>query len=404
MRYMSCAYLMIALAVVLSGCNLSLDVQPPAAPNTGVVLVTTPAPSVVSSALSTKPVSPTITATTVSQSIGTIPTTTCSPRTDWPVYIVSAGDTLGSLAQRTGTTVRTLSVANCLTDANLITVGQQLRIPPNRLGIPTPFGPPTPSEIHIGGQLTVSPVIGNEAGWLVLQAGSIVTISWPHAEQLESVEVNFRLSPPGTSSTPTIIGTDINSVDGVSIQWAVPAGGTQGYLEATAEILGGRVVDQTQTPLPILASRFPIPTSTSPAPVTITYQSFEKGHMFGRRDARKVYVLYNTGYWEYFDDTWEGEPIYPSMPEDGSIPCGSSFRPYGALGKVWWTHNPVLPTRLGCGTAPQTEYTSPWEEQPTILPDNTRLFIHIFQWPDGRTLVFDPKMLDPTSSSSAPAS
>jgi LysM repeat protein len=398
---MYCAYLMIALMVVLSGCNISLDVQTQAAPNAGVVLVTTPAPSAVSSALSTKPASPTITATTVSQFIGTIPIITCSLRTDWPVYIVSAGDTLGNLAQRTGTTASTLSAANCLTDANLITVGQQLRVPPNSLDVPTPFGPPTPNVVRAGGQLTVSPVIGNEAGWFVLQAGSIVTISWPNAEQLGAVEVKFRLSPPGTNSAPIIIGTDINTVDGVSIQWTVPAGGTQGYLESTAEILGGRVVDQTQTPLPILASRFPIPTSTPIAMISVIYQPFERGYMFARRDTRKVYVLYNTGFWEYFDDTWEGEPIYPSMPEDGSIPCVNSFRPYGALGKVWWTHNPILPTRLGCGTAPQTEYTSSWEERQTLMPDNTSI---IFQWPDGRTLVLDLKMLDPTSSSSEPTS
>jgi hypothetical protein len=185
----------------------------------------------------------------------------------------------------------------------------------------------------------------------------------------------------------------------------VPQGGTQGYLEATAGTLGGRVlVDQTQIPLQILASHFPIPTSTPLAAVSVIYQPFEHGNMFGRRDARKVYVLYDTGFWEYFDDTWEGEPIYPSMPEDGSIPCVNSFRPYGSLGKVWWTHNPILPTRLGCGTAPQTEYTTPWEERRTLMPDNTPIFIHIFQWPDGRTLVLDPKMLNPTSSSSAPAS
>jgi LysM repeat protein len=394
------------LLYAISGCNLSLEAQAQPEPDTPAFRTTPFAPvSSVSNPVAAATLSPTGTATTVAQSNSNNRSSSCSPRTDWPVYVVSSGDTLGGIAQRTGTTVSILSAANCLADANLISVGQKLHIPPNPRGIPTSYVPPAPNYVHVGGQLTVSPVIGNDSGWFILQPGSVVTITWPRAEQLGTVEVNFTLSPPGTGSTPSIIGTDINTADGVSIQWTVPPDGTQGYLEATAGTLGGRVlVDQTQIPLQILASRFPIPTSTSPATVTITYQPFEKGYMFGRRDARKVYVLYNTGFWEYFDDTWEGEPIYPSMPEDGSIPCGNSFRPYGALGKVWWTHNPILPTRLGCGTAAQTEYTSSWEERPLILPDNTSAFTHIFQWPDGRTLILDPKMLDPVSSSSAPAS
>ncbi|MBZ0278073.1 MAG: hypothetical protein K8I60_18140 [Anaerolineae bacterium] len=335
-----------------------------------------------------------------------------------------------------------------------------------------------------------------------MQAGSTVTITWPRAEQLGAVEVNFLFSPPGTGMTPTYIGTDTNTSDGVSMQWTVPLSGTQGYLEARAGTLGGRVlVDQTQEPVKILAA----PASSngnvqitaftvSPNPVqrggiltlswatagassvqivrysengvpinetwgrniplsgsmtyalpsqeyfnqiaftltanpgqpnsvsqrvdiplvcpfatiyygcpmnqqtvNVVYQPFEKGVMFGRRDTRKVYVLFNDGSWEQVDDTWEGEPIYPSMPEDGSIPCGSSFRPYGALGKVWWTNNPILPTRMGCGTAAETEYATPWEEQRGWRPDNTPITINVFRWPDGRV-----QALNPTSGWSLP--
>lgn len=243
--------ILVLVCCVMAGCNMPLKVQTPAAPKMSSVLVTTVAPSVAV----TRTASPTPTAPLTLQPINAIRSTNCSPRTDWAIYIVAAGDTLGSIAQRTGTTVGLLAEANCLADANQIMAGQQLRIPYNSLDVPTPVGPPLPSGIRVGGQLTVAPVIGDEAGWLVLQAGSVVTITWPRAEQLGAVEVNFTLSPPGTGSTPVYIGTDINTADGVSIQWTVPSTGTQGYLEATAGTLGGRVlVDQTQIPLKVLAA------------------------------------------------------------------------------------------------------------------------------------------------------
>jgi len=480
------------LLCCISSCNISLEVQTPAAPKVSSVLVTTAAPGMAI----TRTASPTPTATLTIQPINAVRSTNCSPRTDWAIYIVVAGDTLGSIARRTGTTVNLLAEANCLADANQIMAGQQLRIPHSSLDVPTPVGPPTPNGVRVGGQLTISPVIGDEAGWLVLQAGSVVTITWPRAEQLGAVEVNFTLSPPGTGSTPTYIGTDINTADGVSIQWTVPSTGTQGYLEATAGTLGGRVlVDQTQIPLKILAapqnsgggvqinsfivspnpvqrggvltlswstsgaSRVQIErysengrpinelwgrniplngsmTYTLPSeeyfnhisfvltadpgqassvsqradtelvcpfatiffgcPMTqqttnLIYQPFDRGYMFARRDTRKVYVLYaDTQQWEQFEDTWQGEPIYPSMPEDGSIPCGSSFRPYGALGKVWWSNNPILPTRLGCGTSAQVEYTTPWEEHRGWAAGDTPITINVFHWPTGDNLVLDP--------------
>jgi putative lipoprotein len=53
----------------------------------------------------------------------------CRVRTDWPVYVVQRGDTLFSIAQRTGSTVGELTFANCLSNPNNITVGQRLHVP-----------------------------------------------------------------------------------------------------------------------------------------------------------------------------------------------------------------------------------------------------------------------------------
>ena len=59
----------------------------------------------------------------------TSPAPSCTPRNDWPVYTVEAGDTLYSIADRSDTTVDTLQAANCLADPNTIGVGQSLRVP-----------------------------------------------------------------------------------------------------------------------------------------------------------------------------------------------------------------------------------------------------------------------------------
>jgi uncharacterized lipoprotein YbaY/LysM repeat protein len=54
----------------------------------------------------------------------------CRVRTDWPVYVVQRGDSLFTIAQEFGTTVAELTYANCLTNPNVVYVGQTLYVPP----------------------------------------------------------------------------------------------------------------------------------------------------------------------------------------------------------------------------------------------------------------------------------
>jgi LysM repeat protein len=55
--------------------------------------------------------------------------TACTPRTDWPVYIVHRGDTLYQISRRVGASLSQLMTANCLSNANRIYVGQRLYVP-----------------------------------------------------------------------------------------------------------------------------------------------------------------------------------------------------------------------------------------------------------------------------------
>jgi hypothetical protein len=100
------------------------------------------ATTIINIATSIPSISPTIT-----QVINTA-APSCTPRSDWPLYTVASGDTLGSLAERTSSTVQILVTANCLTNANLLSVGQQIRVP----SIPAPL--PTPTSNQCAGNVS----------------------------------------------------------------------------------------------------------------------------------------------------------------------------------------------------------------------------------------------------------
>lgn len=104
--------------------------------------VVTPIPSAISSPQSlvtatlgagTPTITPTVAATatrtTTTNTGSNNPKPNCTVRSDWPVYTVVAGDTLAGIAQRVSSTVNDLTNANCLANANNISVGQQLRVP-----------------------------------------------------------------------------------------------------------------------------------------------------------------------------------------------------------------------------------------------------------------------------------
>lgn len=77
----------------------------------------------------------------------------CVPRADWVyTYTVQAGDTLFSIAQRFGLTLAQLQTGNCIVNANLIAVGQVLRVP-----FPPPPPPPTITPTFRGPGPTLQP-------------------------------------------------------------------------------------------------------------------------------------------------------------------------------------------------------------------------------------------------------
>ncbi len=115
------------LVMTTLACNLGSPAVPPTSlpsPSAAALTITSTAPVVLST-------STPIPATT-SPSL-----TACTVRTDWPIYTVATGDTLGDLAVRTGSTTPDLAQANCLSDANSIYPGQQLHVPRQPVGEPS---------------------------------------------------------------------------------------------------------------------------------------------------------------------------------------------------------------------------------------------------------------------------
>ena len=81
-------------------------------------------------------------------------------------------------------------------------------------------------------------------------------------------------------------------------------------------------------------------------------QSYEKGSMFWRQDTARIYVLYESGGWQAFPDTWdEDQPVFSCT----EAKMGAPPKPQRGFGKVWCNESGV---REGLGRATTEEVAS----------------------------------------------
>lgn len=172
----------------------------------------------------------------------------CVPRNDWTTYIVVSGDTLGKIAQRTGTTVNALVQANCLANANVIAVGQTLRVP--RLPVtetPTPqITYPTmncldPRWPALGTDfLSIQPNQGGRADCVEIVRDTVTTVAW-------------RTAPPGTTQVTfyrvydgmpraDVMGVDNVPSDGFGVTYQFYSGISNGAIWAEAIVPGSKAI------------------------------------------------------------------------------------------------------------------------------------------------------------------
>jgi LysM repeat protein len=217
---------LIALALVSLACNLGVSAVPTPTPfilvTPPVIIVTaTPTPR-----LATNP-PPVIT-----QPI-------CTPNTAWQIYFVRQGDTLANIAARSGTTVAALVQANCLTNPDVIFVGQALRVPRQPVII-TPTAPrtPTPSGPSISG-VSIEPSMQRGAGQFQVATG---TITLRAVGVSGAVRVAYYLQQIGTGA-PVLIGESSTPQNGFAVQWLVTGGTLSAQLWAVAVAANNQVAE-----------------------------------------------------------------------------------------------------------------------------------------------------------------
>ncbi|MFW5709606.1 MAG: LysM peptidoglycan-binding domain-containing protein [Chloroflexota bacterium] len=170
------------------------------------------------------------------------PANACNPRTVWPVYTVTAGDTLARIASLTGSTVAELTQANCLIDANRIEVGQRLYVPQLSQARPDLLPPPEPETIlTYQASINISSFVRADAGNYQLRIGETITLLWVDAPEPVGGVVFYTVNAAGMR---TEIGRDINRQDGWSLVWTVPAGLNGDELIAVGSGLGAAPFDQ----------------------------------------------------------------------------------------------------------------------------------------------------------------
>lgn len=190
-----------------------------------------------------------------------------------------------------------------------------------------------------------------------VERGGMVTLAWD-APGVVDVGIT-RLSEEGDIFLMTeALGLPATG----SITLQVP----ENYVESIKYYLGARDVNgalyQAYVTVGIIcrygvhiAPRCPLTQDS----IWAAYESFERGHMVWRGDTHEIYVLYDDGAYEYYEDTWqEGEPInIPSTPPAGL------FAPVRGFGNLYANH-PRVQGRLGWATAVEVGYTMTVETIP----------------------------------------
>jgi murein DD-endopeptidase MepM/ murein hydrolase activator NlpD len=122
-----------------------------------------------------------------------------TPRQNANRYTVAAGDTLGSIAQQYGVSVEALMQANSLQDANALSIGQDLNIPPPQPGAPgSSFKIIPDSELVYGpasAGFDIADFIQNQAGYLAAYTEDLNDETLTGEQIVTEVAQNYSVNP-----------------------------------------------------------------------------------------------------------------------------------------------------------------------------------------------------------------
>lgn len=297
------------ISVLCLGCSLTNDGKPRRIANESTQMIPPTSATVIINTAAATATRPTSTATntlapTRQPTSPLPPTVACTPRTDWPIYIVTVGDTVSSIASRSGTTTSALATANCLSNPGLISVGQQLRVPRQ--------------------PVTVTPAVG------VIQFffSSAVAVD---RHQLETgaalVPVQWKVDPrPARTNLVFEQITDLVRRDTINIELPrtnpdVPSEGT-GFVRPISVYTGGRVyfllrlVDTAGRTL--TSKEFSLPIIGDPPP-TVFARSFYTLESSVKRSTLLANSAQATILWRV-DVLGPGEKLRIEQLVDGNLP------------------------------------------------------------------------------------
>jgi hypothetical protein len=205
-----------------------------------------------------------------------------------------------------------------------------------------------------------------EAGSESIAPGGQVTLYW----SIRNVEnaIFYRLDKNGERS----FGYNIEPFGSFAVSIGENERGRVDYILVAGR--GSQQVTQTiSIPIlcPIVWFFTPAPEecpSAEAQPATVTEQMFERGRLVYSGESNRIYALFNDGRtpaWTDLPNLYD-PAIHPERDEGFELAlAGTGFvQPVGKLGFVWRGNDSVR-TRLGNGTAPETDFEGFIQRAPT---------------------------------------
>lgn len=293
----------------------------------------------------------------------------CAPRTDWATYRVNYSDTLFKIATRFHTTVAALASANCITNINLIYLGQLLRVPPQGEVTGSFVIPVTYQQFEKGFMIWRT---DTSDVWVYVGSTSGRVTRYP-ARSYAGLPDNPVVGTPPTGRLRPILGFgkvwgNFPSVR-ASLGWALspeqayvmyysPVTTTQFYFT----LLDGRNAVTNGSAWGLYTGSLPPGMPGGPSTVTVSaaFQPFETGFLLWRADTGRIVIFTQTYVAEY--SVTDYGPL-PNNPVTDTPPAGR-FKPINGFGKVWGNYAEAR-NALGWGLAAEQGYQATFKYNPT---------------------------------------
>ncbi len=330
----------VLIILILAGLACSLSSDEEAA--TAVPIIRTSTPTlIVTRTLNVTPTAGITLQPTAEQFRTAVPpatVTNCTPRTDWVLYTVKAGDTLGVIAQNVGSTITDLTRANCLPNPDSIVVGQQLRVP--KLPASTPSGSTTTGSTTTGSTTSGSTTSGTgstTSGSTSSGTGSTTTGSTTGGDTSKAPKLtqNLAAAPVITLSASEVVTLQPSISLNVGV---VENADTVKYFASDSVNLSGAVnVGTDVDPFDGTAITYTFNEFDS-----VLYFYAEAANEFGTTRGAALKITYNPNYDPNPNDDNDIVRAAPYIGFDGSLYTLQE----GATVTLSWTSAPTSATRV----------------------------------------------------------